>query len=45
MEEIFTVYKASQYCNVSSKTIINWIEAGHIRCRNVRSRGNLLRVA
>lgn len=30
MEEIFTVYKASQYCNVSSKTIINWIEAGHI---------------
>ncbi|MFP3927907.1 MAG: response regulator [Desulfobacteraceae bacterium] len=30
MEEILTVYKASQYCNVSSKTIINWIEAGHI---------------
>jgi excisionase family DNA binding protein len=30
MEEIFTVYKASQYCNVSSRTIINWIEAGHI---------------
>ncbi|MFO7986189.1 MAG: response regulator [Desulfatiglandaceae bacterium] len=30
MEDIFTVYKASQYCNVSSKTIINWIESGHI---------------
>ncbi len=30
MEEILTVYKASQYCNVSSKTIINWIDAGHI---------------
>ena len=30
MEDIFTVYKASQHCNVSSKTIINWIESGHI---------------
>ncbi|MFP4086465.1 MAG: response regulator [Desulfobacteraceae bacterium] len=30
MKDIFTVYKASQYCNVSSKTIINWIESGHI---------------
>jgi excisionase family DNA binding protein len=30
MEDIFTVYKASQYCNVSPKTIINWVEAGHI---------------
>lgn len=30
MEDILTVYKASQYCNVSPKTIINWIEAGHI---------------
>jgi excisionase family DNA binding protein len=31
MENIFTVYKASQYCNVSPKTIINWIESGHIK--------------
>ena len=31
MEEIFTVFTASKYCNVSSKTIINWIEAGHIK--------------
>lgn len=31
MEDVLTVYKASQYCNVSSKTIINWIEAGHIK--------------
>lgn len=31
MEDIFTVYKASQYCNVSPKTIINWIESGHIK--------------
>ena len=30
MEDIFTVFTASQYCNVSTKTIINWIEAGHI---------------
>jgi excisionase family DNA binding protein len=30
MEDIFTVYKASQYCSVSPKTIINWVEAGHI---------------
>jgi len=30
MEDILTVYTASQYCNVSSKTIINWIESGHI---------------
>jgi excisionase family DNA binding protein len=30
MDDIFTVFKASQYCNVSSKTIINWIDAGHI---------------
>ena len=30
MEDILTVFKASQYCNVSPKTIINWIEAGHI---------------
>jgi excisionase family DNA binding protein len=30
MEDTFTVYTASKHCNVSSKTIINWIEAGHI---------------
>ncbi|MEW5733509.1 MAG: response regulator [Thermodesulfobacteriota bacterium] len=31
MEDIFTVYTASQYCSVSPKTIINWIEQGHIK--------------
>ncbi|BBO74461.1 histidine kinase [Desulfosarcina widdelii] len=31
MEDTLTVFKASKYCNVSSKTIINWIEAGHIK--------------
>ena len=31
MEDILTVFQASKYCNVSSKTIINWIEAGHIK--------------
>ena len=31
MEDTLTVYTASQCCNVSSKTIINWIEAGHIK--------------
>ena len=30
MDDIFTVFKASKHCKVSSKTIINWIEAGHI---------------
>lgn len=30
-DEILTVYKASQYCNVAPKTIINWIDAGHIK--------------
>ena len=30
MEDVLTVYKASKYCNVSPKTIINWIESGHI---------------
>jgi excisionase family DNA binding protein len=30
MDEIFTVFQASKHCNVSPKTIINWIEAGHI---------------
>ncbi len=31
MEDVLTVFTASQYCNVSSKTIINWIESGHIK--------------
>jgi excisionase family DNA binding protein len=31
MEDILTVFKASQHCNVSPKTIINWIESGHIK--------------
>ncbi len=31
MEDVFTVFKAGQHCNVSPKTIINWIEAGHIK--------------
>jgi excisionase family DNA binding protein len=31
MEDTLTVFKASKLCNVSSKTIINWIEAGHIK--------------
>ena len=31
MENTLTVFTASKYCNVSSKTIINWVEAGHIR--------------
>ena len=30
MEEVFTVFQASKCCNVSPKTIINWIESGHI---------------
>ena len=30
MEDILTVFKASKQCNVSPKTIINWIESGHI---------------
>lgn len=30
MEDIFTVFTASRFCNVSTKTIINWIESGHI---------------
>jgi excisionase family DNA binding protein len=31
MEDVLTVFKASQYCNVSPKTIINWVESGHIK--------------
>jgi len=30
MEDILTVFKASKQCSVSPKTIINWIESGHI---------------
>jgi excisionase family DNA binding protein len=29
--EILTVSQASKYCNVSPKTIINWIDAGYIK--------------
>ncbi|MCU0599411.1 MAG: response regulator [Desulfobacterales bacterium] len=31
MDDIFTVFQASQYCKVSPQTIINWIDAGHIK--------------
>ena len=31
MDDILTVFKASQCCSVSPKTIINWIDAGHIK--------------
>ena len=31
MEDILTVFTASKYCKVSCKTIINWIESGHIK--------------
>ena len=31
MDDILTVFKAGKYCKVSPKTIINWIEAGHIK--------------
>ncbi|OQY11816.1 MAG: histidine kinase [Desulfobacteraceae bacterium 4572_19] len=31
MEDTLTVFTASKYCNVSSKTIINWVESGHIK--------------
>ncbi|UCF91736.1 MAG: response regulator [Desulfobacterales bacterium] len=31
MENVLTVFKASKYCNVSPKSIINWIESGHIK--------------
>ena len=30
MEGILTVFQASKLCNVTPKTIINWIDAGHI---------------
>ena len=31
MKDTLTVFTASKYCNVSSKTIINWVESGHIK--------------
>jgi excisionase family DNA binding protein len=31
MDDTLTVFKASKHCNVSSKTIINWIDSGHIK--------------
>ncbi|MBW1674593.1 MAG: excisionase family DNA-binding protein, partial [Deltaproteobacteria bacterium] len=31
MDDILTVFQAGKYCSVSPKTIINWIEAGHIK--------------
>ncbi|MBW1999725.1 MAG: response regulator [Deltaproteobacteria bacterium] len=31
MKDILTVFQASKYCSVSPKTLINWIEAGHIK--------------
>ncbi len=31
MDDVLTVFKAGKYCNVSPKTIINWIEAEHIK--------------
>ncbi len=31
MDPVLTVFKASKHCNVSPKTIINWIESGHIK--------------
>ena len=30
MDDVLTVFKASKVCNVSTKTIINWIDSGHI---------------
>jgi excisionase family DNA binding protein len=32
MNDLFTVHTASAYCRVTPRTIINWIEAGHIAC-------------
>lgn len=31
MDDVLTVFKASKYCSVSPKTIINWIESGLIK--------------
>ena len=30
MDDILTVFKASKFCKVSPKTIINWIDSGYI---------------
>jgi excisionase family DNA binding protein len=32
MNDIFTVHTAAQHCRVTPRTIINWIDAGHIAC-------------
>ena len=32
MDDLFTVHTASRYCRVTPRTIINWINAGHITC-------------
>lgn len=31
MDPVLTVFQAADKCSVSSKTIINWIESGHIK--------------
>ena len=31
MDDTLTVVTASKYCNVSSQTIINWVDTGHIK--------------
>ncbi len=31
MDDVFTVVQAGQHCKVSPQTIINWIDAGHIK--------------
>ncbi|MBW1710227.1 MAG: response regulator [Deltaproteobacteria bacterium] len=31
MNDVLTVFQVSKICSVSPKTIINWIEAGHIK--------------
>ncbi len=31
MDDTLTVFTASKYCNVSSKSIINWVDDGHIK--------------
>ncbi len=31
MDDIMTMFTASKHCNVSPKTIINWIESGYIK--------------
>ncbi len=31
MDDILTVVKASKYCNVTPKTIVNWVDSGYIK--------------